>query len=316
LFAYLDKIIPPNITSLRVALQTGDLPKAIIAQGAINNLLGTSTGEGAALGFIDILHKSSPRGTNLVPGDVQPYPHIFTIGNRTDRTLTIQLAGTVTAPHGTWQGAVQFHDVSGKPITSITLASQATQDVSADITVPSDAQVSETAVLNVAISVGPPHNKSNQANLSLPITGTVGNPVTQTVTINSFAIPPGDLNNVAPGAVLAYVFNIRYGAAAGPASATFKLHVDLTPTPPGGSVEWAAFALSATSGSSAVLDVGGIKLNANATQDTQITVQIRAPQARATFDKTLSFVATFSSTDLPNVINTASQTMTLRLAHT
>jgi hypothetical protein len=315
LLAYLDVLIPPGITALLPALNAQDLPAAIVAQGAINNVVGTASGEGAALGNIFITN-TGQNSANLVPGSKTPFSLNYTVANGTDRTLTIQLQATVTAPHGTWTGVAQFHDATGKPITSVTLASQVNQNVTLDILAPGDAQIGETATINVLVTVGPPHNKQNTDTRTAPIAGTGGTGSSQTVTFTSVVIPGGDLNNVAPAAVLTYIFNVRYAATAGPASATFNLHVAMTALPAANTVEWKAFALNANSGTTGVLDAGGLVLHAADTQDTQITLRISTPPARdAVADKTVSFDVTISSTDLPAVIKDSKTNFALRLAH-
>jgi len=317
LLAYLDTAIPGGITALKPAIALGDLPKTIQAQQAINQIADTGSGEGAALGFIDVVYQSSSRGIKLVPGDKDPFPNTFTVSNHTDKTLTINLAATISAAHGTWDGSVQFKNTNDVFITSVKLASQVSQDVNAAITVPGDAKIGDSVTLTVNVSVPAPHNKNAQAVLdTLEVAGAEGPPIDYTVVFDDPSLPGGDLNDVQPGATLTYIMNVHYTATKPPNTATFTMRVTLTSDPASALGDWNVFfaGLPRNNPSAGVFESPGISLTAGA-QDTQLKVQIKAPAAKGSVDKNLSFKVTMESTDLPDTISTDSDDFTLKMTH-
>lgn len=276
---------------------------------------GGSTGETPATGFIEVRYKESSRGVQLVPGDATAYPHTFTLANSTDKTLNIQLAASVTAPHGDWSNSVQILGVEGAPITGLSLATGATRDFIVSLRVPSGAQVADAAVLSVRATVGPPHNKIGNRDLSMTVAAAAGPPVTRSVTFNQ-AAPPGGLNNVPVGIAMPFIFDLRYAASQAPLSATFKFTATLTATPPESIEEWFVDFLNLTRNAGTGPEAfAPIKLSANDTADTRVTVQVRTPFAKADFDKTATLTVKVESTDpnLPQAISATRGPFTLKL---
>ena len=200
----------------------------------------SSPGSGtAAIGSIDIQYAgSSPRGINLVPGDTIPYPHTFTAINNTNQTLTLQLSGSVTAPHGNWANSVQIRTTDGVSLPSVTLESGKNRDFIAAVTAPSDATVGDHVSLVVSAKVGAPHNKQTEEQLVLIIASQGGPIVVRSVTITKTQLPPGGTDPITAGAILTYAFDLRYSATQPPATASFTFKATLTNISGTGLSEW------------------------------------------------------------------------------
>lgn len=278
-----------------------------------------ATGAGSvqpALGFIDLKYKASPRGVNLVPGDLSPYPQTFTVFNNTNQTLVIQVSGTVSAAHGTWDGKVQG--------TTVQLLSGANQDVTVNVTAPADAQIGDTATLTAVASVGPPNNQQQPRTLSLTIAATTGPPVTRSVQFTQTILPSVNTDDVNPSTtttpnILPYALSVRYTASDTPLTANFKCTVNAS-VPAGQNVnDWAIDfqGLTTTKVSPGVFTSQEFQLNSNAVTDSVITVRVAAPLARdPAADKLISFTVRIDSTNLQTPISAqTTPPFTIRLRH-
>jgi hypothetical protein len=315
---YLETAVPGGGLSLNQSLQNGDLRAAINAQQAINLFVGSWTGTGVAIGFIDVVYKSSPRGVQIVPGDPTPYPHIFTVSNKTDKVLTINLNGSVAAAHGDWTNSVKFLS-DGIQVGSVTLASSASQDVTASLQVPLTAQIGDTATLSVVATAPAPQNKQGSAQLPMTVAAASGPPVVRSVTFTQIALPPVDTTNVNPGPPpLSYIFSVRYSTTQPPLVGHFNLTVTLDATPAGSAGNWGIDFAGATRivlpgapGQQVVQTP--VTLDSGANQDTPVTVRIRAPLARATQDQVATVNVSIDSTDLPDATSAKAGPFTITL---
>jgi hypothetical protein len=278
---------------------------------------GTGGGtETPATGFIEARYKESPRGVQVVPNDAAAYPHTFTVVNNTDRTLNIQLNGTISgAAHGDWSKSVQILGAAGGPISSLSLASGASQDITASVKVPAAATLAEKPLLTVNATVGEPHNKQAHGDVEMTVSSTTGGAVTRSLKFNQ-ALPPGNTDNVAVGTPMPYVFDIRYAATQAPFTASCRFTATLTATPPETLGDWFV------DFSTAPRNVGGpgevftpLTLNTNDQADTRVTVRVRTPFAKGTVDKTAILTVKVESTDpnMPQPISATSGPFNLRL---
>lgn len=257
---------------------------------------GGGTTEAAATGFIEVRYKGSTRGVQLVPGDTTAYPHTFTLANSTDKTLNIQLAASVTAPHGDWSNSVQILGVEGAPITSLSLATGATRDFIVSLRVPTGAQVADAAVLGVRATVGPPHNKVGNRDLPMTLAAAAGPAVTRSVTFN-LASPPGGLSNVPVGIEMPFIFHLRY-AAQTPPTATFKFTATLTANPPESIGDWFVDFLDRPRNPGTGPEAfSSFPLNTGDQADTRVTVRVRTPFTKAATEKTATLNVKVESTD-------------------
>jgi hypothetical protein len=314
---YLESAGPGGIPALKPAITQSNLLGAVQAQGAINSFVGSWSGQGAAIGYIEIRYKSSPRGTQLVPGDAVPYPHVFTVLNHTDRSLNIQLNGAVTAAHGDWTNSVTMQSTEGTQLANVTLASETSQDIIAAVVVPNDAQIGDAATLTVQGSVPAPHNKQATGDLAMTIAAAQGPPVVRSVRFAQTLLPAIDTDNVTPSSpsvtILTYAFDLRYAALEAPFSANFTFTVTLTATPANTLNEWFVdFAGAPRNTPAAGVFTTPVGLTANA-PDTRVAVRVRTPLVRGPADKIVSFTVQVDSTDLPAGISAQAGPFNLRL---
>jgi hypothetical protein len=269
-----------------------------------------------AIGFIDLKYKASPRGVNLVPADPSPYPNTFTVFNNTNQALVIQVSGTVSAPHGTWDGKVQG--------ITLQLASQASQDVTISVTAPADAQIGDAATLVAVASVGPPNNLRQPCNLSLTIAAAPGPAVTRSVQFTQTILPSVNTDDVNPSSpptivILPYALSVRYSASDAPLTANFKCTVTATVAAGGNVSDWPIDfqGLATANPSPGVFTSPEFQLNSNAGADTVITVRVKTPVARdAAADKIISFTVRIDSTNLPTPITAQTAApFNIRLRH-
>jgi hypothetical protein len=321
LLQYLRQQVPLNAPGLFPSIQSGSLPDAIHAQTEINSLIGTGTGQAGALGFIEALYQSSTDGDSLVPNNAQPYHFVFTVANRTNQALDIDLVGSVLAPSGHWDGAVAVQNADGAAVGSIHLNSQATQDVTAVVTVPADATIGDPVSIVLDASVGAPHNKQAQGTHPARVAAVGGQPVVRTVAIESVQLPAGvDLDNVPQSAaapvILQFTFRLRYTAAQPPNLANFLFRV--TATDSAHLADWALefVGVAAQHQLPTQWEFSPLPLTSGASAATAFTVRVRTPVARlAAEDKVLTFTVRVESTDLADPIFVNSQPITLRLRH-
>ena len=284
---------------------------------SILEVSGPPSGGPAAIGYIEVRYVSSARGINLVPSDAIPYPHTFTVVNNTNRSLTIQLDGSIIAPHGNWVNSVKIQNTQGIPISNVTLESGASRDIIIAVTTPVDAVVGEQASLNVTATVGGPHNKQGPAQLNLTVAQQSGPPVVRDVKFVQIQTPSVDTNNVTPSAILTYAFDLRYSAVQPPPNANFTFSVTLTATPASTLSDWFVdFSGATRNNPSAGVFTTPVNLADSASDATRVTVRVRAPvQKDPQQDKFVALVIRTDSTDLAPPISVQAGSFTIRLPH-
>jgi hypothetical protein len=271
---------------------------------------GTSSGGTPAVGPIEIRYKDSPDGLQLVPGNPTPFRHRFTVSNLSDQGLTIGLTATLNAPHGNWTGKVQIDSPSAF------VPSQGTKELSVLVTVPTDAQLGDAVQLTVAAQVGPPHNKfSSDKTPALSVASSSGPPVVRTI---SFAgdplLPASNPDDVAPGQILAYGFNVQYSASESPFSAAFVFKITANATPAATLGEWFLdFAGAQRDNPSPEIFTTPVVLESAPGASKRITVRIKAPATRGTGDKKLTFTASLESPNLAGVATPPPVSLAIRL---
>ena len=297
--AYLETSGPSGLTALKPALQGGNLQQVIAIQNAINTFVGSWTGQGVAIGYIDVQYKSSPRGLKLVPNDPQTFPHIFTVTNFTDRTLTMQLSASISVAHGDWSQSLAFFNPNVQQINSLTLVSNASLDITVAVKVPLSAQIGDPVTLDFTATAAPPNNKTGHAQLTgLSVDSTSGNPVVHSVKFTNVTLPVGDVTNANPSQIFTYGFSVRYAATQPPNVEPFTFTVGIIAT--GGSwfVDFGGAPVTrTTTPSGELLATTPVTLTSGAT-DTTVTVRVRAPGARTSQDLTATIFVGIDSTDL------------------
>jgi hypothetical protein len=308
-------LLDKSPASLNAALQKKDAAAAVAAQGAINNMVGSWTGEGAAIGFLQVQYFGSTRGTVQVPSDPLPYPHTFQVTNRTDKTLTIDLHASIVAQHGGWDGSAQFSNDKGSNITSVTLVSGGTQAVNAMVTTPSTAQIGDTPILTVTVSVGPPHNLQQSASLGLRVQAVAGPPVLQTVVFTHTQQPP-NASNVPLAQNLQFDLDLRYATQIAPFNADFTFTVTVTASGPTTADEWPGDIVNrAVTNPSPNVYQTVVNLVNGAALDTRVTFAIRTPPAKGAADKIANVAVHVEATIGGNKVSADAGPFTLTLIH-
>lgn len=233
----LNDSLPDGGRALLPAIDANDFLGAIAAQNEINKFVGSWTGEGVAIGPFGFEYRRSPGGAGLVPGGPATL-HWFNLFNRTNRTVTMSLHGTVEDVAGTWSGDVVIRrEAGGDEMTSVILASGAEREVAVMIRVPADALVDDVVQLTLVAEIGPPTNRTS----SSPITGRpfyvdaeTGDPVVGQVTIEGHGVQPGvNLANLPPETTFIIAFGVSYQSSEG--ATDFNFDITVAATNPG---EW------------------------------------------------------------------------------
>ncbi len=109
--------------SLQGAIASQNVSSVVAAQQRINNAVLNWSG-GTINGTTQVVYKGSSRGRTLVRTDtVNPFKYTFTVYNKTDKALVIQLATQFGSPHTEWKPAGIF-DAQNNPLTSVSLAAK------------------------------------------------------------------------------------------------------------------------------------------------------------------------------------------------
>ncbi|MDQ3919624.1 MAG: hypothetical protein M3348_14230 [Acidobacteriota bacterium] len=312
----LNTAIPGGRPGLRPAFESKSLPAAVAAQNAINLFVGGWSGEGVAVGPFGASWQSSPKGQSVVPGGTDPFPQLFTVTNRTDKSLDIQLEAAVTAPQGDWSQSTTIEDANGAEITSVSLAPGTDATVTVQVKAPADAHIGDDAALTLTTSIGPPNNRSSEAHLTLHVASSGGGAVTSSIAFDGAAqLPAGDTDNANPNQTFTYKFNLLYTAPPGTtAPAQFRFIVNLTSDT---AAEWLVkiFDLSAaTTNPSPGVFMRELPLTPSVAQ--QVQVVVKAPSVRGAQDKTATFTVRVESASLqPQVFVEHPQTFSIRLRH-
>lgn len=300
LATYLDEAGPDQQPSLAAAIAARDLPATVAAQNAINHFVGTWSGDGVAIGFIKVHHRSSPRGVEMAAGDDRPYPHLFTVTNSTDRLLkNIVLEVTVTGAGIDWEDAVRLLDADGNEIDHLALPSTGSRDVVVAVTVPADASIGEQAVIGVSASVGPPHDKTARAELVTTISEAPGVPVTHSVTFDRITAPSdADADDLPEGGRLTFGFDLLFSASEEPTEAVFDFRVTLDADPAPTLQEWFVDFV----GRERIDEGGGVFSTPVTLEDGKVLrrllVRLRGPLARGPEDKVVTVRAQPVARDL------------------
>jgi len=210
---YLDNAQPtPTTIGLKPALTAGVIPPVLHAQSAINTLIGTWTGE-VAFGFLKIKNPSSPRGTQLVPGDTQPFPFHFTVTNSTDKSVEGSLTAEILgATSGSWGNAVKI-----SPDTFDLGISQTTGDIVVNVTAPGDAEKDQKLTLRLTATLPPPTDKAWTYDLDLTTAAEAGQPVVWDL-IPKIVNRPSSADNANPSQVISIYLSTEFSAAREPTS--------------------------------------------------------------------------------------------------
>jgi len=231
----LNRTTPPGILALDPAITARDLRATVAAQNAINQFVGSWSGEGVALGPFGARDPVSPEGVNLVRGRTEPFPHSFTVFNSTDKRLTFGLEAQLVGPGGAWTGEATIESTSREEISRVDLASGDSATIVVKVKAPLTANVRDIATLTLSVIAGPPTSRISQATLSLTVAEESGPPVTSTVIFAGTATTPaGDPDNANENQPFTYGFNVRYSTSTGSTAVErFRFRIDLTtdPTP-------------------------------------------------------------------------------------
>lgn len=194
--------------SYRAAMDNGSLYEALDAQIAINRFVGEWTGEGVAVGPFGFAYAGSPgeNGATLVPG-AEASPHLFTLSNGTNKSVTFDLSIEVSAETGDWSNsATILRSQGGSPINELAVPSGEQATIAVMVAAPEDAQVGEAVRVQLAAAIGSPTNRRNVYDSSeLLEVGEEGEgPVAGTLTIENvqlldFAGSPVDRENLSSG---------------------------------------------------------------------------------------------------------------------
>ncbi|HEX8212592.1 MAG TPA: hypothetical protein VF584_20610 [Longimicrobium sp.] len=236
----LNTALPGGGRALLPAIEAADLPGAVAAQAAINQFVAGFSGEGVASGPIVVTYQSSPRGLNLVPGDTEGFPHLFTVRNATDRRLTFRLQATAAGTAGDWSNAVTLEDATGAVLTAgtVELASGAQTTVAARVRPPaSGIAAGQQVVLTFRATVDPPNDRDVSATRQLTVSSDEGGAVSGSLEVLAPTSLPFNLDDAPPGQVGSFLFHVRY---AGPATLPSPVNVNVTVTLTSAEAVWQA----------------------------------------------------------------------------
>lgn len=326
---YITTGIPGGGLGLAPAVQQHNLQAAARAQLVIDQFVAGWSGQGIATGFVKVDGAGSPRGTNVVPSEDNPYPHFFTVANRTDRAMTFAVAADVVGAQGDWSGALQVMNSEGGVIESLALAVNQTRQVTVHVRAPQNAVIGDTPILTLTVTAPQPSPQTDVARVPLTVAAAPGAPVTHLVEIT--LIPPSGINLddlPVPGTtplILNFLADVRY-TSQDPSSERETLTVRaVIDQPIGAAPDWPVFFGSSPRSIESRADVGGVSRIAYTTpvtlssgQTQRVTVQVRAPSARNPAngaDKIATFTVEAVSTSLAPQARGASNPLTLRLRH-
>lgn len=303
---------PPGLLP---AIQSRSLVATVAAQKRINGFVGRWVGDSVAIGFVEVIYESSPRGDQLVPGDADAYTYRFRVTNQTNQRLVIQLEAAILPA---WDGHIEIQDEAGASITDITLDKAAPQDdapwqvVIVSVTVPDTAVIDDIVILELRATVPEPHNKQDTANRQLTVADSSGPPVVHNVELTPVS-QPSNTDDLDEGEGLIYAYDLILTAGAAPFEGSFTTTVTLEET--SGPVEdW----FVDFSGAPREVLAPGVfmtpyDLDANAPAARRLTIRIKAPLIRGAVDKTVTMIIRTESTTLPGLTPDDRGPFTLRL---
>lgn len=169
-------------------------------------------GDEPASGPIEAAYQSSPGGLNVAIDSDAKFVHRFTVRNKTDQSLTIQLNPSIIGVNVDWSDAVEVRDPEdGSSITSVRLGSAEEKIV--DVVVESPAELGadhlgETVTLRLNVNVGPPHDKSDADGIELTIAEEGGPAVTRSVKIEDLRKP--NIADAEADATIRFPTDLRY----------------------------------------------------------------------------------------------------------
>jgi len=172
----LNRTTTPGILALDPAITARDLRATVAAQNAINQFVGSWSGEGVALGPFGARDPVSPEGVNLVRGRTEPFPHSFTVFNSTDKRLTFGLEAQLVGPGGAWTGEATIESTIREEISRVDLASGDSATIVVKVKAPLAANLRDVATLTLSVIAGPPTSRISQATLSLTVAEESGTP--------------------------------------------------------------------------------------------------------------------------------------------
>ncbi len=215
LFGLLDGV-PGSNSSLKYAINGGDPDAARLVQDRINGLVFDQAGE-AISGNLSVGYRTSIRGTNLVLTDTGVFGYVFTVTNKTNRTLTVQIAADFISPKE-WS---PFATPIGVGPQGITLKPYdpnnptdpaAFRDVSVNVRVPNNTVKGEQGKLRLTAFVPAPIGVADDDNVSLTISDAAVAPEPSSVKFSDTSpiIIAGSLSNAKEGDAIELSFEFTF----------------------------------------------------------------------------------------------------------
>ncbi|HST50367.1 MAG TPA: hypothetical protein VLJ61_00050 [Pyrinomonadaceae bacterium] len=300
----LNQTIAGGKPGLLPAVNSNSLPATVDAQNAINFFVANWSGQGVAIGPITLSPGTSAQGLVAVKGVATE--HRFTVGNGTDKALTIELEATAAATTGDWSNSTTIMSVGGDEVSEVQLASGASTEVSVMITAPQNALKDEPVVLTLNASV-PQFGKTGTAFKTLKVADQVSDAVTSSVEfVGNIGLPATDqaMANADPSTPFSYFYNIRYNAPQNVTSpANILVTVKLTSSNTG---EWkVVFGETSAPGGDPLKGEFTEQVQLIPGNTRQIEVMITTPARGGTQDKTASFTVQLDSVGLQPALTPA-----------
>jgi hypothetical protein len=224
--------------SLKKALDSSNLDGAIAAQNRINGMVRNQSGD-ITTGNLDVIYQGAVGNTEtLVIGNTFPVFYRFSVTNKTNRNLDVQLKAEFLPPRQTWSTQLSIVGTDGNALSQITLApfdpskptdQKATKEVRIAVTTPTGVSNNEKGILQLSAFVPAPINRRALASRQLTVANA---PINQTPGVVEYLpgipIVSGDLSNATEMTPVTMGFEFSFGALQGPASRNFRFHLDIT----------------------------------------------------------------------------------------
>jgi hypothetical protein len=235
--AGLESDTPLGDASLRKAVENANLPAAIAAQNRINNMVRDEGGD-VTTGNLEVIYRGAVGSTeSLVIGSTQPVLYRFTVTNRTNRNLDVQLSAEFLPPRQAWRD-LSVVGIDGAARSSIQLAPfdparpndpAATQEIRIAAMTPAGAANGDTGTLQLNAFVPQPINRRASASRLLTVSTTATPQTPGAVTsVTGSPVVSGDLSNAGEFETLTLDFQFAFSALQGPANRQFRFRIDVT----------------------------------------------------------------------------------------
>ena len=227
--------------SLKKAVDTGSVSDAVEAQNRINATVQVQGGD-VTTGNLEVTYNGAvgPSETLLTgPGaPTTPVLYRFTVANRTNRSLVVQLEAGFLAPRQAWSSNVTVLGLDGAPRDNLRLAAfnslnpndpATRQEVRVAVTTPGTAANGDRGTLQLRAFVPRPVNRSDAATRELTVATAA---VPQTPGIVSYTTttfnPSGNLAAARELQALSLDFPFTFSRGTGPESRSFRFRLDIT----------------------------------------------------------------------------------------